>query len=463
MKKHNFIFIALSFMIATICMAQTDDSDVSPVVQESLWTSVTKPFFKARAWLKEGAEELAQDTLNNKDIKRAESDLRNYVLSYEQLNNSIGKTIKDLEDSPFNLTIPLSVWEEYVASICKEELANIPIDLPGIKRFKERSDANLMNSEENISSSTLFIKKVLEQCTLNVSEKASRWEHNQSCYNELKTYFYPPVYPWYKKAARWTGYAAVALLGPYTGYKIYQKLLAHYFNRPGITKEQIQKEITALRFEVDRKLQNMELAVSIQIKKSLQKAIERLEQSIEKLESELITPRKPSKLRKTTGVAIQISIMALTTYLFYTLFKKFDDYYLAPQVHAAVYDIDASSESFFDASDIETVLNNGVEFFEPQEMSKDAQDMFTRRLFQSLKQEKYDLTSARHVLEQFEKILRDLGEKGDKKERLSYIIMHLKSSIKERIHLSERLDESAQYLEKMKAQAIMEVLFPLKI
>lgn len=430
------------------CFSQaTTDTTASPVSDEGLWSSFTKPFVKAGTWLKEGLEEVIHDAKDTKDIKRNEHDLSKNVLSYAKLNNDLGTLLHDFEESPFEIFIPRSTWEKYTESICKDELRNIPIDKNGVEAFIRNSNENIFK-KDTAATSIPFVKKVIELVERDLSIKAMTCDERKPYYDHLERYFKPATTnrPWYKTAARWAGWAAVGILGPSSGYFLYQKLLAHHFNRPGITKQDIAKKIEELQKECDKKLKKLDIATSEQLKTSLQRSIITLEKTIEKLERDMLTPQKPSTLRKTAGVATQVGMMALTTYLAYIIFKKFDEYYLADHTHAT------SGPEFDQEPNI----------FEDHNITPDftgVNESYFQYLFDVLKEEKKDLANTRLTLEQLQKIMSILEDKGHKQEMLSRMVLNLKSAIESKMSHAEHLKESAEYLEKVKAQAIMGVLF----
>lgn len=431
-------FIVFSFFFSNLCFADEINepivlSEPSITHNESFWSNLSGYFTQQVKWVDGKLAEFAHDILEkNDDIRRSNIDIRKNLLGFDELNISIDETLRKLEQR-CSVSIPLEFWEKYTESICKDELLNIPTDSLGVSQFKLQSNNKLkqkqLKNNDAISLALPFIKKIKDLHTIDVAKKTADWAQKKALYAALKNHLHPAAYPWYKKATRWGGYITVLFAGPYIGNKLYQKLLSHYFKRPSVTKKEIIKQIEILQEECDKKLALLEEITSKKLRVSLQKSIETLEKELETLEKQMLSRQKPSKMRIAMGIATHASMIAMTTYLFYTIFKKFDDHYLAPSPLAL-------EMNNVDLAAFLTEYKNAT----PEEILK------------ALEQEKIALINENFVLEQLQTILDGLN---NKKEELTHYIEHLKSLIKSKINISEGLDDAAENFEGIKPKIIL--------
>lgn len=343
MKKH-ILFLTLQLIVTSTlsCTSEETSNTAAPTTQTEGWSfsnnPITQAFTSLGAQMKDAIKDLID---NNEDIIKAQENLQKNRVDLAQLKNELDSAINSL-NKDHSISIPVPIWKKYIAKALENEIKKPSKPLP----------ENLEDIFKNISGTTddtkimnAYIQKIMDLHNQDYQPTKSAWEANQEAYTKLDAQLNSSSFKKYTfPALRWMGYATVFTAGPYLGNKAYTKFLSSYFTKNQVDHGDVMQRIITLEEECDVVMAKLEKTKTV-LKNSadgdsaaenkLKANIKRLEatlatfrQEIEALTAQMSLPQEPAAWRTYAGVGVRVSMIALTTYLFYTIFKKIDENYL---------------------------------------------------------------------------------------------------------------------------------------
>lgn len=262
---------------------------------------------------------------NDHSVKHYEEQLKNCIDTMNDYTNDIGDILRTLKNDGYT-TISQETWEAYVARVLK--------------------DPSLSQPSTSTDESKRLIVHLNNIITIHTNDNAAlvqQWQNKSPVYENIQHQLVNAQPSYYiKPAMRCLGYTGVFLLGPYVGNKMYTAFLQSYFNQAQYNRSDLMQQIMRLEEQCDLTLAKLEQAqeklksasdAATESKlqttiKRLQQTVDTMRQEIQELTLKMELPQEPSAWRTYAGIGVRVSMIALTTYLFYTVFKKIDDAYL---------------------------------------------------------------------------------------------------------------------------------------
>jgi hypothetical protein len=428
MKKHLlFLMLQLAITSSLFCAAEETTSASDPA--QASWSlsnnPITRMFGAAGSQFKKALKEMVD---NNEDITKAQENIRKNKVDFNHLKEDLSCTIKSL-DQEHGISIPLSMWAKYSEVISKNEIKNASEALP---ENMDEVFKKISGTTDDIKVVSAYIQKIMDLHKQDYAPVKSAWEANKAAYEQLDAQLNSSSSKHYAfTALRWMGYATVFTAGPYLGNKAYTTFLSPYFTKNQVDHSDVMQRIITLEEECDALMARLEKTKTALHKSDttdsarenkLKVNIQRLEttlatarQEIESLTTQMSLPQEPAAWRTYAGIGVRVSMIALTTYLFYTVFKKIDENYLT-----------LPDASLIDKNALREQLKPLLEI----KKAYDAQENIHTQLDTVLKSNNAQLAHTIAFL----------------RSRIEAIISHFKHD-----------HESAEHLEEMKLQSIMQI------
>ena len=340
MKKH--ILVMMLQLIITSSLSCTSEEALPTSPQAEGWSFFNNPVTRAFAAAGSEFKAALKDMIhNNEDLTKAQIDINKSIASISESKEHLSATLTSLRNN-HGITISASTWAKYADMVLKNNLATTPEQIPDNPHDMFH---NISASTKDIDIIRSYIRKIIALHNQDYEPVKNSWESHKATYqkldaqinssNTLARYTFPAV--------RWLGYATVFTAGPYLGNTVYTKLLSHFFAKNQVDHADIMQRIITLEEECDALMAKLEThKKALQDNKNTEQE-HKLKANIKRLEATLITlrqevdtltahmslPQEPAAWRTYMGMGVRVSMIALTTYLFYTIFKKIDENYLS--------------------------------------------------------------------------------------------------------------------------------------